>query len=434
MSVREKRNGKYRNMLEQGDVYPGSYQVGPTFNGPTSDAGIRIKAIEGKSVQAVSHGYQLFDQSKIATATIQGASLCNNGDGSFTFDTSDMESTSFLSFFTYRMSHLDMVKHFKPGQVFGSGMTSEDCYMEVGIIDASHSWISANTKRLCPKSGSTLTITQEDLDNKSYAMLFWFLTRKASSQITLKPMIYQDGDGTYEPYTGGKPGPQPEYPIPIISYLVNKFASNFDRVPLATKSPFHLRSLPDGTCDEYKDGKVIRRVGVVTLDGSSDEPWTISDMVNGYTRALFIEPNGEKLLLDLTGNTRCNRFPVTGKVAGGNSTWPNPDHECLCAVSSNTPGNTGLIIEGEYTNAQLRAWLQTHPLDVYYKLAEPTIEDAPALPPILPSSVPRTEAWSDSSLRPTITWEALPAGSCALEVQELRKRIEELESEVLNSA
>lgn len=31
------------------------------------------------------------------------------------------------------------------------------------------------------------------------------------------PMVYQDGDGTWEPYTGGKPSPSPDYPQEIVS-------------------------------------------------------------------------------------------------------------------------------------------------------------------------------------------------------------------------
>lgn len=427
MSIREKRNGKYHRMLEQGDVYPGSYQVGPTFNGPTSDAGIRIKAMEGKSVQAVSHGYQLFDASRLPSITNGGVTFTNNGDGTFKVS-GDLTANSFNN--SIRLSHQESIDFVKPGPVLAV-KNGKSPYAYIAIFRN-----NVNTGRETNTyNRSDCIITQEDLEDPTFQLAIGFYGQLGAWDLDneYKPMFYQDGDGTWEPFTGGKAGPQPEYPIPINSYLVNRFASSYDGVPIATKNPFNLRSLPDGTCDEYKDGKIIRRVGVVTLDGSSDESWTVSDMVNGYTRALFIEPGGDKLLLDLTGNTRCTRFPVTGKVAGSNSTWPNPDHECLCAVSSNTPGNTGLIIKGEYTNAQLRAWLQTHPLEVYYKLGEPMTEDAPELP-ILHSRVPNTSAWSDSSLRPTITWEALPAGSCALEVQELRKRIEELESEVLSNA
>ena len=34
---------------------------------------------------------------------------------------------------------------------------------------------------------------------------------------TYHPMLYQSGDGTWEPYTGGKPSPSPEYPQEIVS-------------------------------------------------------------------------------------------------------------------------------------------------------------------------------------------------------------------------
>lgn len=431
MSVREKRNGKYHTMLEQGDVYPGSYQVGPTFNGPTSDAGLRIKHIEGKSTQAVSRGYQLFDASRLSSGTANGVTFTNNGNGSFAVS-GEPTSGSFIR--AKLLTHDEVLMLFKAG-VLRCATNNHEPYFYIKFVKGIAS--TGSIGECNTKNRGSFTIRKEDLDDPVLTAEIGFYGVSSNwnppSNGLYKPMFYQDGDGTWEPFTGGKPGPQPEYPIPINSYLVNGFASSYDGVPIATKNPFYLRSLPDGTCDEYKDGKIIRRVGIVTLDGSSDESWTMFDTVNGYTRALFIEPSGDKLLLDLTGNTRCTRFPVTGKVAGSNSTWPNPDHECLCAVSSNTPGNTGLIVKGEYTNAQLRAWLQTHPFDVYYKLGEPMTEDAPELP-ILHSRVPNTSAWSDSSLKPVITWEALPAGSCALEVQELRKRIEALERKSVEDA
>ena len=43
---------------------------------------------------------------------------------------------------------------------------------------------------------------------------------------TIKPMIYQDGDGTWEPYTGGKPAPNPDYPMEIENVEINKVFSS----------------------------------------------------------------------------------------------------------------------------------------------------------------------------------------------------------------
>lgn len=408
-------------MLEQGDVYPGSYQVGSTFNGPTSDAGIRIKAIDGKSVQAVSHGYQLFDASRLPSITNGGITFTNIGNGAFKVS-GNLTEGAFNN--SVRLSHQESIELVKPGPVL-SVKNGKSPYAYFTIYrNNTNTGRETNTYER-----SNCIITQEDLEDPTFQISIGFYGQFGAWNLDneYKPMFYQDGDGTYEPYTGGKPGPQSEYPIPIESVEISKLSSDQGEETLT--NPIVLRSLPDGTQDEYKDGKIIRRVGSITLDGSSDEQWTVLGMLNGYTRALFICPGGEVLQLSLDKVMQCNRLPTSSTI----TPWNDLVGDCLYPVSSNTPGNTGLILEGEYTIAELRAWLQAHPLVVHYKLGEPAIGAVPKLP-ILPSSTPKTEAWSDSSLRPTITWEALPAGSCALEVQELRKRIEELEKESVESA
>lgn len=417
-------NGEDRVVLEQGDVYPGSYQVGPTFSDPTSDAGIRIKSIKGKSVQAVSTGKQLFDASRIQDVSRDGVTLKNLGNGRFQIE-GVLTANDFNHAIT--MTHEESLALVKPGKIM-SAQNGRTPYAYMTIYKN-----GVNTGReINTNNRNTCVITEEDLADPTFKISFGFYGRSASwnpADIYI-PMFYQSGDGTWEPFTGGKPGPQPEYPIPIRSYLINKFASNVEPTTIMEASQkVYLRSLPDGTHDEYKDGKIIRRVGCVTLDGSADEQWTVSGMVNGYTRALFIAPGGEVLQLSLDKVMRCNRLPAAATI----KPWNDPDSDCLCPVSSNTPGNTGLILKGEYTNAELRAWVQEHPLEVHYKLGEPVIEDVPELP-ILQSKSPMTNAWSDSSLGVEITWEALPAGSCALEVQELRKRIEALERKSVEDA
>lgn len=539
MSVREKRNGKYRTMLEQGDVYPGSYQVGPTFAGQTSDAGIRIKAIEGKSVQAVSTGKQLFDASKIQTTTMNGVTLINNGDGSF-----NVEGTPDTTSFSVQviLSHELSVQLVKEGPIYAN-QDRKIPYAYIAIFkNNQHSGKETNTNT------SICSITAEDLNDPTFQLVFGFYGQPSSWNPAekYKPMFYQDGDGTYEPYTGGKPGPQPEYPIPIESAEINKAIShgtnildvsnvtpsliekngnvqangswatgdyipvgvnknvvisqkniNFLQVVMAcydssktflgrttnqakanqfvfdipdntsyvrfcwstisnsttldrselmanfgtSKAEYMpykeiheemvspkviLRSLPDGTKDEYKDGKIIRRVKEVVFDGSSDEVWNQGN-AGDVVRVYIILPDCERPYGNTWVNPLCSRgsykyLGITDDVQA--FYWCNGGANRVEFYFYPPAGITNVT--------EFKQWLSTHPVTALYPLATPTIE--PINLPILPSSAPSGSAQTDSLVDPVITWEALPAGSCAREVQELRKRIEELESEVLNSA
>lgn len=74
------------------------------------------------------------------------------------------------------------------------------------------------------KMGLTATIAQEDIDNNDYTHMFvWCYCQSKTSEgilytsgLTLRyPMLYQDGDGTWEPYTGATSSPSPEYPQDI---------------------------------------------------------------------------------------------------------------------------------------------------------------------------------------------------------------------------
>lgn len=51
----------------------------------------------------------------------------------------------------------------------------------------------------------------------------------------IKPMLYQDGDGTFEPFTGGIASPNPEYPQDP-KFVGNIGQNLFDASKLPTKS------------------------------------------------------------------------------------------------------------------------------------------------------------------------------------------------------
>lgn len=402
-------NGEDRTLIEAGDVIPGAYQNGASYAGPATDAGIRVKSIDGKSVQAVSHGYNLFDQSKLASKTQNGLTFTNNGDGSFSIEGESL--TGIAAFQSTHLTHDETVALLKEGPLYFS-CESSNPELQIYLNTAD------GIKVINP--GGSRQITSTLLADPNF-YIYFFIYGASGSAITpktLKPMLYQDGDGTYEPYTGGKAGPQPEYPIPIESVKIAKMTGDEGTETLT--SPVVLRSLPDGTHDEYKDGKIIRRVEEATFDGSSDEEITFST-TNGIPQ--FTSTTIRLKKSAIASVSKSDRFVMEYEPT------PNKDKHYISSASLWIFLDASKLASVDV--AGMRSWLSAHPVTVLYKLADPTVETAPL--PIVASSSPSGTATTDNTVETTITWEALPAGSCALEVQELRKRIEALEKEAVNA-
>lgn len=107
---------------------------------------------------------------------------------------------------------LDYLKnHLKPGNlILKSELTIPKLYVRI--------W-DGSTVLAEMQGNSTKQITQEMINNENMRVEC-FLYGSAGSIITpgtYHPMLYQDGDGTWEPYTGGRPSPSPEYPQEIVS-------------------------------------------------------------------------------------------------------------------------------------------------------------------------------------------------------------------------
>ena len=74
------------------------------------------------------------------------------------------------------------------------------------------------------QASSSFELKQEHFD-EDYSLYIGFNGAVGEAMIsgTIKPMLYQDGDGTWEPFTGGKAGPCPEYPLEIKDFEVSLF-------------------------------------------------------------------------------------------------------------------------------------------------------------------------------------------------------------------
>src|SRR5699024_9944325 len=165
------------------------------------------------------------------------------------------------------------------------------------------------------ESGATVDITDEMIGRiKKYVFGFWGNANSVITPATFFPMVYQDGNGTYEPYTGRKPSPSPEYPqeIQTISDFVVEVKSSMEEgatpqtlnitipeqgfygIPVSSGGNYTDSSGQQWICDEFDfaNKKFIKRVGRVSFDGAEDEQWVMNATTEDKTRFYIVLVNG----------------------------------------------------------------------------------------------------------------------------------------------
>lgn len=173
---------------------------------PTADAPIVINDLNGKTQQTQTNGYQLFDASKLPSKTQGGATVTNNGDGTFTISGSGNTTENFQT--RYELANFKNI--LKPKKIFISGVDKYiKPYFRIRLIDLEQSNIFTLTSN---DNNNGLEITEEMLKNAVTCIID--ITLPSGNTIvpgTIKPMLYQDGDGTWEPFSGGVASPSPDW-------------------------------------------------------------------------------------------------------------------------------------------------------------------------------------------------------------------------------
>lgn len=188
--------------------------------------------VDGDYEQVTTQGYQLFDASKLPTKSQGGATVTNNGDGSFTISGSGVASSQ-ISFY-YDFTHEETLKLLKVGElILNCGIkTFPYCYIQLRNSNGVLFGLSNSSDSITKNS-----VTNVMLEDSSSFLRIGFINDAIRPTIigTIKPMLYQDGDGTFEPYTGGIASPNPEYPQE--PKFIGDIGQNlFDASKLPTKS------------------------------------------------------------------------------------------------------------------------------------------------------------------------------------------------------
>lgn len=197
------------NVASKSFVYAGYNEVeGNSYSGLASNYGIDVTKIEGDFEQQKTNGYQLFDASKLSTKIQGGATVTNNGDGSFTVSGSGNFTSNFTLPYTY--SHKQTVELLKVGTLKSAATNY--------VVPFFYFNLQQNGKKLYEfrinSATSSFNITEEMLNDETFYMIVGAYGGVGSAIIpgTIKPMVYFDGDGTFETFTNGAPSPSYNYP------------------------------------------------------------------------------------------------------------------------------------------------------------------------------------------------------------------------------
>lgn len=149
---------------------------------------------------------QLFDASKLPTKSQGGATVTNNEDGSFTISGEGNLTETFSHGYDY--THSDLVNFFREGKLYLDVGVITTPYVYFNVKKQGQNLINANNEL---REKVEVTITKEILDDPETTFRIGFYGTQGS-EITpqiIYPMLYQDGDGAWEPYGTVEAWPQP---------------------------------------------------------------------------------------------------------------------------------------------------------------------------------------------------------------------------------
>lgn len=172
------------------------------------DAQLERLELGGKTEQVQTTGAQLFDSKLFGTTSnTGGATVTNNGDG--TFSVSGNGTLTKIFNISHEYSREQTLSMLKIGKLHARASANVLPYPSF-LIFSNGEWTELNMDSTTEK---TADITEEMLNSEDLKSRFRFfgVINNAIKSGTVKVMLYQDGNGAYEPYTGGKPSPSQEY-------------------------------------------------------------------------------------------------------------------------------------------------------------------------------------------------------------------------------
>ena len=380
----------------------------------SSDKKLSGLRVYGKSEEIKKKGNQLFDASKIGTTSSGGATVTNNGDGSFTISGSGNLTQNFSHGYEY--SREESKKLLKPGTIkCKMEATSIYCYFK--FIDKNGLSVEVNNGGY---EGSTeLPVTEEDINSSNFKITIGFYG-SANSEIpnaTIRPMIYQDGDGTWEPFTGGEPFVSPTHPQDILSagqaddgeitVNITGDESSAQAQTFTVSTPNGLPGIPvefggnytdesgkQWICDvkDYASGKYTQRIGKTIINTAAK---AVQNTLTNTKELRFDNPGWKNNVRIL-----CDKFEC---IAPDRINTLDIDVPWICANGGN---NYNEITFRVPVDEDPDTYFVNNPTTIYYILDTPIITDIPAEEIAaykeLHTNYPNTDIFTNEEVEPGI--------------------------------
>lgn len=333
--------------------------------------------IYGKSMQKTTTGANLFDGSEWGKKTASGVTIewlqeegCFLLNGTVTASNSVKTSIDIVA---EKGATYTLQNYYVSGEISVPVNGFATTYFGASDTEGSSSgWLACHLKE--EDKAATAQC------NHSYITAFWFYVTTGVVLNNYKIRIQLAKSSAplpYEPYTGGIPSPNVDYPqeIQTISDFVVEVKNSmgadatpqtlditipeqgFYGIPVSSGGNYTDASGQQWICDEFdfKNKKFIKRTERISFDGSEDEVWGKSTTGEKAQQFAFALPNGK----DGYAQCLCNKFiyGAVTKEKGECFTWNSRFFICV-DTSINTV-------------ALLRDYLNTHPLDAIYLLKMP---------------------------------------------------------------
>lgn len=292
-------------------------------------------------------GNQLFDASKLPTTSQGGATVTNNSDGSFTIGGNGTLSVAFGQSHIY--THEETINILRVGKIKLESNGTTYPTVEVGLIESNKVvWANYFTP------DSETVISSDDLSpSNGYRLMIRIFGNTGQSIIpgTIKPMLYQSGDGTWEPFK------TPQQAVPA-------FDEPLYGIPVESGGNYTDASGKQWISDvvDLEAKTLTRYCGINVLDGSSDESWNLYSA----DKCIFYISLTKAVAKNSRDNGLCNLIPPVYDV-----TQNYQDYGITFGIS-NQYIYLCLYPAGINSTALLRQWLQSNPITVVYPLATPT--------------------------------------------------------------
>ena len=234
-----------------------------TLSGTLADSPLKECKIYGWSKQETTIGAQLFNASKFDEIEQYGVKLSVK-DGVIYAEGTPTQN----AWITAKLTADEIKKVFKNGKLTIKSEKVNNCNFTVGLY---FEFIPTSFAA----DGSSIELTLPE--NIADGCIYYYVNLIKDTEMIggCKIMLYQDGNGTWEPYTGGQPSPSPEYPQEIES-TGPESANLFDKDSISVNYVIEV------------DGKLV--------------------LSAGYDSSDFIPVSSGTYTITATGSVRCKTY------------------------------------------------------------------------------------------------------------------------------